>query len=82
MHTPPPRTAEGEFIFFAYMCGVPSKKCPQRTLISHRKCSVIVTSCFFKASYPEEYSTSNDISYRALGSLFYRILLIFKQKNN
>ena len=35
---------------------------------------------FHKINYPEEYSTSNDISHQALGPLFSKIKLLFKQK--
>ena len=35
---------------------------------------------FHKINYPEEYSTSNNISYQALGLLFSQIMLLFKQK--
>ena len=36
-------------------------------LIFHMSYSIIVTQYFYKVSYPEEYSASNDISYQALG---------------
>ena len=42
----------------------------KKQFIFHRNCSVKVTKYFHKINYPEEYSTSNDISYQALGPLF------------
>ena len=35
---------------------------------------------FHKISYPEKYSTSNDISYQTLGPLFSKVILLFQQK--